>query len=61
MALSLTCKRCEQEITGTDEDDLVTNVQAHVTGHSQEHERAHEVSREHIRRRLRRQEAGQAE
>lgn len=57
MVLSLTCKRCQQEITGTDEDDLVTNIQAHVAGHSQEHQRAHHVSREHVLRRLRRQEA----
>ena len=61
MVLSLTCKRCQQEITGTDEDDLVANIQAHVAGHSQEHERAHHVSREHVLRRLRRQEAKHAE
>jgi hypothetical protein len=61
MVLSLTCKRCEQEITGTDEDDLVTTMQAHVAGHSHEHERAHDVSREHVLRRLRRQQAKQVE
>jgi hypothetical protein len=61
MTLSLTCKRCQQEITGTGEDDLVANVQDHVAGHSHEHERAHDVSREHILRRLRRQQAKHAE
>jgi hypothetical protein len=61
MVLSLTCKRCQQEITGTDEDDLVTNVQAHVAGHSQEHERARHVSREHVLRRLRRQQTKHSE
>jgi hypothetical protein len=57
VTLSLTCKRCNQEITGTDEDQLVANVQDHVAGHSQEHKRDHHVSREHVLRRLRRQEA----
>ncbi len=56
MALSLTCKRCDREITGTDEGELVANVQAHVDGHSQEHERDHHVSRAHVLRRLRRQD-----
>jgi hypothetical protein len=60
MTLSLTCKRCKQEITGTGEDELVANVQDHVAGHGHEHERAHDVSREHILRRLRRQEAEQS-
>ncbi|HEY6746776.1 MAG TPA: hypothetical protein VI357_13785 [Mycobacteriales bacterium] len=59
--LSLTCKRCQQEITGTDEDDLVARVQEHVAGHGHDHPRAHSVSPEHVRRRLRRQEEEQSE
>ena len=57
MSLSLTCKRCDQAITGTDEDELVANVQEHVARHSHKHERDHEVSREHVLRRLRRQDS----
>jgi hypothetical protein len=54
MVLSVTCKRCDQEITGTGEDELVANVQEHVDGHSREHGRDHHVSRAHVLRRLRR-------
>lgn len=57
MALSLTCKRCRQEITGADEDELVERVQEHVAGHGRMHGLHHRVDREHVLRRLRRQEA----
>ena len=55
MALSLTCKRCQEVITGADEDELVARVQAHVGGHGNPGGRDHNVSREHILARLRRQ------
>lgn len=59
MTLSLTCKRCEQEITGTTEDELVAKVQDHVAGHSDPHGRTHPVSAEHVLRRLRHRESGE--
>jgi len=57
MSLSLTCKRCNEPITGEDEDELVARVQAHVATHSRLHGRFHQVSREQVLARLRRQEA----
>jgi hypothetical protein len=57
MALSLTCKRCNEPITGETEDELVTNVQNHVRGHSRMHGISHTVSRRQVLARLRRQEA----
>lgn len=56
MALSLTCKRCHEVVTGADEDELVALVQAHVRGHNNPGDRDHNVSREHILTRLRRQD-----
>jgi hypothetical protein len=57
MTLSLTRKRCNEAITGQNEDDLVANVQAHVRGHSRMHGISHTVSRRQVLARLRRQEA----
>lgn len=56
MTLTLTCTRCQQEIAGADEDDLVTRVQDHVAGHGRDHGSGHQVSRDHVLRRLRRQQ-----
>lgn len=56
MTLSLTCKRCQEVITGDDEDELVTRVQAHVRGHSRLHGRFHAVSQEQVLARLHRQD-----
>lgn len=61
MALSLTCKRCKQELTGADEDEIVARVQEHVAAHGGVHCGAHRIDREHVLRRLRRQGPGQAE
>jgi hypothetical protein len=52
MTLSLTCKRCNEVITGHDEDELVTRVQTHVRLHT----RLHAVSREQVLARLHRQD-----
>lgn len=57
MTLSLTCKRCNKAITGEDEEELVSRVQAHVSAHSSVDGVSHNVSRKHILVRLRRQEA----
>ncbi len=57
MTLTLTCKRCDEPITGENEDELVTNVQSHVRGHSRSHGISHTVSRRQVLARLRRQEA----
>jgi hypothetical protein len=57
MTLSLTCKRCNEKITGEDEDELVVRVQTHVGTHGRLHGRFHTVSREQVLTRLRRQEA----
>lgn len=43
MTLRMTCKHCRQEITATDEDELVTNVQDHALGHD-----GKTLTREHI-------------
>jgi Protein of unknown function (DUF1059) len=53
MTESLTCRHCKETITGTDEDDLVAQIQAHVQTHGREHGR-HVVSAEQVRARLRR-------
>jgi hypothetical protein len=57
MNLSPTCKRCNEPITGENEDDLVANVQTHVRGHGRRHGISHTVSRRQVLARLRRQEA----
>lgn len=58
MTLSLTCKRCNEPITGEDEDELVANVQAHVRDHSRARGISHDVSRKQVLARLQRQERG---
>ena len=55
MTLSLTCKHCDEVITGDGEDELVARVQTHVRGHARGHRRGHAVSREQILARLHRQ------
>lgn len=61
MTLTLTCTRCQQDITGADEDDLVTHVQDHVAGHGgdlgRDHGHSHQISRDQVLRRLRRQQS----
>jgi hypothetical protein len=59
MTLSLTCKNCNEAITGEDEDEFVARVQAHVRGHGRTHGFSHIVSRRQVLARLRRQEARQ--
>jgi len=61
MTLSLTCNRCKEAITGEDEDELVVNVQEHVTGHGRTHGMMHTPSREQILCRLREQQAKETE
>jgi predicted small metal-binding protein len=45
MAITTTCKGCGLEFTGKDEDDLVTQVQAHIAS---VHAAAHSPSREQV-------------
>jgi hypothetical protein len=52
MTLSLTCKHCDEVLTGDDEDGLVARVQTHVRGHARDYGRGHAVSREQILARL---------
>ena len=61
MTLTLTCRRCNEEIAAEDEDELVVRVQAHVGAHSRAHGVPHNLSRKHILTRLRRQQAGEVE
>jgi hypothetical protein len=56
MTLSLSCKHCDEVITGDDEDELVARVQTHVRTHSRLHGRSHAVSREQVLARLHRQD-----
>jgi len=51
MTITMTCKRCDAEITATDEDELVTAVQSHIRDHGGEHA----PSREQILARLHRE------
>jgi hypothetical protein len=51
MTVSLTCTRCHELITATDEDQLVAQVQAHARAHG-----THVPSRERILAHLRRQD-----
>lgn len=52
MTVSLTCPRCDAEITADGEDDLVDKVQSHIRD---DHGATHALSREHILARLHRQ------
>jgi predicted small metal-binding protein len=45
MSVSTTCKGCGLEFVGKDEDDLVTQVQAHI---AEAHARGHAPSREQV-------------
>ena len=45
VAITTTCKGCGLEFTGEDEDDLVTQVQAHVAA---VHAAGHSPSREQV-------------
>ena len=55
MALSLTCKNCDEVLTGADEDELVAVVQAHIGAHARDHGATHEISREQVLARLERE------
>lgn len=50
MAVTLTCKHCGTVMSADEEDELVTQVQAHARGHD-----GKDLSREHILARLHRQ------
>lgn len=60
MSLSLTCKRCDQTISGADEDELVTLMQAHVDDHARTHGHTHTVTGEQVVARLRHQDTAAA-
>lgn len=53
MTVSVTCKRCHELITASDEDDLVAQVEAHARDHGGARG-AHVPSRERILAHLRR-------
>lgn len=53
MTVSVTCKRCRELITASDEGDLVAQVEAHVRDHGGAHG-AHVPARERILAHLRR-------
>lgn len=56
MTLRLTCKRCDEVITGEDEDQLAAAVEAHVRSHPRTGGGvSHTVSRAQVLGRLRRQ------
>jgi hypothetical protein len=58
MTYKLTCRHCQETIIGSDEDDLVVQVQAHVAAHARERGRSHTVSVDEVRsRRLRHQDS----
>ncbi|WP_326718411.1 MULTISPECIES: hypothetical protein [unclassified Streptomyces] len=60
MTLTLTCKNCQEAMTGETEDELVARVQDHVRGHSERHGGPpHTVSREQVLARLHREQAKQ--
>jgi Protein of unknown function (DUF1059) len=48
MTISLPCRLCDAVVTGDDEDDLVTRMQAHA---AEEHDK-HGLSRRHVLRHL---------
>ncbi|MHB8671710.1 MAG: hypothetical protein ACYDAD_14315 [Acidimicrobiales bacterium] len=50
MTVTMTCKHCGAVMTADTEDELVTEVQAHVSGHDEKAT----LSKEHILRRLHR-------
>ncbi len=48
MALSMTCRHCGTVVTAATEDEMVTNVQAHMSGHGKPvKDRDHILSRLH--------------
>jgi hypothetical protein len=47
MTISTTCKRCRELIVAEDEDDLVTQIQAHARDHGAARGK-HVPSRDHI-------------
>ena len=47
MTVSVTCTRCHEPITATDEDELVAQVQTHARDHGGAHG-AHVPSRERV-------------
>lgn len=47
MTITVTCRRCREPIVAVDEDDLVTQVQAHARDHGGAHS-THVPTREHI-------------
>ena len=61
MTLSLTCRRCNEPITGQDEDELVAEVQSHVRAYRNHFGITHVVSGKQVLARLRRQEAHRQE
>lgn len=50
MTVSTTCRGCGVEITGADEEDLISKVQAHL---AEAHPGGHSPSREQVRSVLR--------
>ena len=58
MSVTTTCKGCGIEFVGKDEEDLVTQVQAHV---AEAHAHAHTPSREHVREVIRKRRAAAAD
>jgi hypothetical protein len=58
MALTITCKRCQELINAETEDDLMAQVEAHARDHGGAHGR-HVPSRERILAHLR-QRGGQS-
>ena len=58
MSVSTTCKGCGLEFVGKDEEDLVTQVQAHIAA---AHAHGHAPSREQVREVIRRRSARTSE
>ncbi|MGW7525920.1 hypothetical protein [Streptomyces sp. NPDC054783] len=50
--LSLTCRHCDETISGENEDELVARVQSHVQGHARDRGTDRPVTRAHILARL---------